>query len=211
LSDKVIKLIPGSDSGILADEAVLPTAYDTSVMKFSVQVTPYIESLKLLLRGTDSSLLAFHELVRPGLFSKITRELLLAENALEGYVEKSEGWKLKTWQITSTINNTSKSAADMASNNASRTNSLQSMQYKTETIKRKQLKADIESLKTSFASLSKSLAEINHNDSAGIGKMLSNKQSYQSSTANFDTMNRSLRQSYKSPSGFSIFGKSKKK
>lgn len=210
LGDKLIRLVPGNGPGTVADFSVLPGTDDTSVMKVAVQIAPYLETGKLLLKSTDTSLKNFNLLLQTHLLTKIVHGFVGAEKTFNTFSAKTAGWNESAANVASKIAHFDSTTTSMAANSQNLETSLNKLQTKTGNINNKPLKQNMEELQASVNKLKVSFARYNKSDS-GLGRLINNKQAYNNISNNFDTLNQNMQSTYHHPTGFSIFGGKKKK
>jgi phospholipid/cholesterol/gamma-HCH transport system substrate-binding protein len=208
LGDKVIRLLPGKGPANLPDLSVLPSSYDTSVMKASIQIAPYLETAKLLLKSTDTSLKGFNMLFQTQMLSSIVSAFVSAEKTFDRFSKKTAKWNEHAISAGAKIEHIDSSTEKMTSGLQNLSTSLNKLQTKTGHIADKPLKKDMQDLQVSINKLKASFTNFNKKDS-GFSKFINNKQAYTNMSSNFDTLNKSLKKTYTHPSGFSIFGKNK--
>lgn len=208
--DKIVKLLPGKGSAILPDKSTLVTNLDTSVLPMSVRITPMLEATKFMLRSSDSALTNLNLFVRSGLISSTAAYLIHIEKETRGYALLSEKANASSGKIAAQISEAGESSRKMADDFKGIGNKLKNAEQSTQNIANKNLVANVKQLQNTFVTLGNSLSKLNKSEGT-LGKLVNDKNSYNSTNSSLDTLNSNMKATYDDPPGFTIFGSSKKK
>lgn len=208
--DKIVKLLPGKGSTILPDKSTLVTNLDTSVLPMSVRITPMLEATKFMLRSSDSALTNFNLFVSSGLISSTAAYLIHIEKETRGYALLSEKANANSGKIAAQIREAGESSRKMADDFKGIGTKLKNAEQSTQNIANKNLVANVKQLQNTFVTLGNSLSKLNKSEGT-LGKLVNDKNSYNSTSSSLDTLNSNMKATYDDPPGFTIFGSSKKK
>lgn len=203
LGDKVIRLMPGNGPGNIPDFATLPTAYDTSVMQASVQIQPYLESGKLLLMATDSSLRAYNQLVRGQVLVSTTASIISFEQTMSKYAGLAAQWNKKGDAFAGKVENLHASTTRQAANADSLTKNINNIEVNTRRASNKPIIENVANLNKSIKGYRQIFDSLNARPFT--------KTTYNNMTNKLDTLNQGWEETYRNPKGIGLFGKKKKK
>lgn len=203
--EKIIELRTGPGPGILPDEAVLPTAYDSSVMSATVRITPMLELSKRMLRATDSTLQIFTGLFRTGILTSTTKRIITVEENSRGFAKAATDLNESTTGLCRKLKGADSSVKEIAANNASRTKKIADAEQQSAKLARTSISENFKKIHGSFASLKKTIAQTEGNS------LINDPATYNNMALQADTFNQGMSQLYKAPPGISVFGKKKKK
>lgn len=210
LSDMSIKLVEGTGRDIIPNGATIPTAFDTSVMPTSIQITPYIETFKSMMGFADSSLVTIDKLIRTGLLTSFSNTVISVEEQSQYYANMVKNVNKKTNDIISTVNDADTSIAALAAKNNDITQTIAETKAKTEELAQSPMKERFASIHSSVTALNANIRKLNSKDS-GLGNLIDNRKTYDNTTHNLEKTKEGLQETYEHPKGFSIFGGKKKK
>jgi len=204
---KSISILPGEDASFLADDAVIPTGIDTSIIdNFSAAVTPAIEEAKLLLQLGDTGLKAFHVLISSGLASQFTRMMIGLDSQTSGYAAFAEGLNNNSMKLTNYIRGANRTTQGLTAKNAQRDSSLNDLAAETGRL------TEGESLQESIGQLRASFSELGSRiQSAGRSPAITDKKDVAELSRALDSMRTNIRSLQQDPPGISILGGKKKK
>ena len=97
--EKIIDIEQGPGPAMLAEHATLPTALDSSVLPMSARVTPVLETTKILLRTTDSTLHSISIMLSIPLVRKMTYGIVNLEQRTQGLARASASLAKRTNSI----------------------------------------------------------------------------------------------------------------
>jgi phospholipid/cholesterol/gamma-HCH transport system substrate-binding protein len=210
MGDKSIRLVEGTGPGTIADNAEIPTAFDTSVMPGSVQVIPYVERAKAFIRSADSTVDAMNIMVHGGLEKKTSLAIIAFEEKTRKYAALGIRLNRKGDSIVRTIQSVHTSAAKAAANNNNLNQSIGSIEQKTRRLASSSMKGRILEIQANVRSIKTKVSSINNSDT-GLGKHVNTKATYTHLSQKMDSMNTSMKELQAHPPGFSILGRKKKK
>lgn len=209
ISDKSITIVEGTGKNHMQPGDTLLSDADNS-MSASAQVTPFMETAKYLLYSADTTLRGINKVIQHGLLYSFVKPLTSFEISIKKYETASAGYNKQAESVAATIHSVNNSSADMANNSKTWKQNLQEIDKQTKSLAYKDMKANMTNIGNNIQNLRNSVANIAHPDST-IGKMATDKTTYNNTTAQLDTANKSMQALKNNPPGFSIFGKSKKK
>ena len=210
LGDKSIRLETGTGPGIIPDGGIIPTAFDTSVLPTSVQITPYIVTLKAMLGFADSSLMFTNQLIRTGLVRSFTHTVINIEKETEHYANIVKQKNEESDKMIKSINNINLSLKELADNNKEIGKTIRNTELKTNKAAQSSIDKDIQKVELSVSELNKKITKINNNDS-GLAILAKDSKVYDNAISSTDKINNSLTELKNQPPGFSIIGGKKKK
>ena len=202
--EKIIDIEQGPGPAMLAEHATLPTALDSSVLPMSARVTPVLETTKILLRTTDSTLHSISIMLSIPLVRKMTYGIVNLEQRTQGLARASASLAKRTNSIGESITSLNKKSADLAANDRELDEKLGKMQQQTSAYAKKDMSSGLIKLQGSISKIRASVHKIDTSMS-GLGKWVNDKGNVDRLTKALDTMNRGYRETYKNPKGFSIF------
>jgi phospholipid/cholesterol/gamma-HCH transport system substrate-binding protein len=203
--EKIIELRLGAGPGILPDEAVLPSRYDSSVMSATVRVTPIVELSKRILRTTDSTLQSFTDLFRSGILTSTTHRIISVDKDSRGFAAAAVSLNQSTTGLCRSMKSTDSSVKNIAAGNADRTRSIANAQKQSAELAKTSIPDNFKKLQQSFSSLKTTLTK------AGENSLINDPSAYQGLALSADTFHQDMSQMYKDPQGFTLFPKKKKK
>lgn len=203
--DKMIRLEVGNNKNILPHESVLRALLDTSLMDVSVQITPMLETAKMLMKSSDSTLREFSTLMGSGNITTATYKLITVEEKSRGFARFSTGLNNQTDHLCRTVRELDQKVKNVEAGNGERSKSIADINNKTGKLASASVAEDMQSIRKSINTLSATFGKLKEN------KAIADKQAYQSTTQQLDTLNRSLQGLHDDPPGMSIFGGKKKK
>ncbi len=211
MGDKSIRLIPGTGEALVPDWGELPTAFDTSVMPASEQVTPYVETAKYYLKSADSTLTAINALVQGGFVRKLTYSLISFEASTREYAALGARYNKDCDTIANAIDGAHNAVSKLAAKNNSIDSTIKQADRKTANLATSgAIRENFASLHQNIRSLNRTVKGINNSDT-GLGKYVNDKSTYNNATGRMEQTNASMQDLKDHPHGFSILGGKKKK
>lgn len=208
--DKAINLVLGKSSQILPEYATLITDVDTSLLPVSVRFTPVFETMKSILRGTDTTLNEFNLLISTKMISKTAIGVIRLEEKTKGFAKASASLNTNADNIVAGINNAAAKSGNLVEGEDELNTSISNIDKKTANIAQSGVDKKLGSIQKNFNNLGKSFGELNAS-MKGLGGLLNDQHLYKSTSGSFDTLDRNWKELQKNPPGFSIFGGKKKK
>lgn len=211
LGNKSIRLVEGTGPGIIENGRTIPTAFDTSVMATSIQITPYIETLTAMLGYADSGLHIINNFIRTGgLMTSFTNTVITIDEKSKKYSSIVKNINEESIELANSINSIHTSVNKVAANNKNIKNTINNTETKTTEVANASIKKNIHEIQLSINELSKTFRKINSQDS-GIGKLVNNDTTYRNTVTGLENMNKNMQELKANPPGFSIIGGKKKK
>jgi phospholipid/cholesterol/gamma-HCH transport system substrate-binding protein len=209
-SDKMVELDPGPGPAILAENATLDTKIDTSLLPVSVRFTPMFETLKYILKSTDTTLREASYLINSKMISKTAVDVIKLDEKSQGIAKVSASLNANTDKIVEGFDDVSAKTGKMVSNENNLNHSIDNINDKAASMAKANTRQKIDSIHKSISNLGVSFRELNAS-TKGLGKLLNNQHNYRQYSGSLDTMSSGMQDYRKNPPGFSIFGKKKKK
>lgn len=203
--EKIVNLMPGNSPNLLPDESTLITKIDTSLLPLSVRITPILNTAKFMLRSTDSSLTAFNHFLNARLIGSTASTLIYLDEETKSYAALSASVNNNIDGIVNSIHSAAQSARELQAKNGEIDATIQNADSSTRKLANRQLGEDVKKLQASIKGLGDSWSGINK------GKGLTDKASYNNTSAGLANLDTSIKETMKDPPGFVIFGSNKKK
>lgn len=185
--EKIIMLEQGIGKKILAENAVLVSNMDSSVLPISVRITPMIESAKMILNSADVGLTGVTYLIKGGLSTQSLEMLIAVDKKAAALESLAEGLNKKTAVLVKPLVNAKDATADMAAHTAQTTQSIQEIETGTSKALRTDFSKNLDTLRNNMAVLGKSFKKLKEI------QPLNEKKSYDNAAQSSKKINTSVK------------------
>lgn len=206
IGNRSINLIPSQDANITAEESVLASAVDPQARSVSAQITPMVETGKILLYSADSTMRAMNVLSGMGLLRTVSLGIISFDSQMTSYKRLSASLNGRSDEISNAINNMADMTGNPAQKNANTNASIANARRQTADIAKRSIADDLNNIRTSIATVKDAVKKVDDKKNP-VGKMLNDKTFYENTSTAIDSLNSTMQKLKDDPPGFSILGK----